>query len=800
MNLRDFRIGWRLLIKEPAYSAVVILGLTIGFAVCYLLLGLVRHSFSYNAHVPDLERVYQVKAHWNVPDAPPTWNPNTSLPARTGALSGGGELLASAFITRKIDVRIGAVVQTVKVSVVDPDFQTIFSLKVLKGDFNAALTRPDAIALSEETATQIFGNTDVVGKTVQIAGAPYLVSALLADQPAASTLPFESITGINTAIWTAEYRKLVTTNWGSSHGPVYLKLGPGMQTATVEQAIKRSFLASAFFKRQSPEQIAVLNGKDMIDFKLGRLSDAYLDPDFGPHASNHGDRKTVLGLSAVGLLILLLAATNYVNLATVRTLRRQREIAVRKVLGASAAAVSRQFLAESILVCLIATGLGLLLAWLLQPVFSDLVQRQFDHLFSPPALLASLVLGVTLGIAAGAYPSFSALKVRATSALSGRGNAETAGGLWLRRVLTVFQFATAMGLTGLTLAVAWQTRYASALDPGFDARPLLIVPTSSDMRAAPVSAFHDALKRLPGVSAVGISDAPLTINHNSTALQRESGSPIEISFFEVNPEFLNVYGLKPVAGRLYDPAMDTSAESGKIVVNVAGIRAFGFSSPHEAVGKFVRDPGGDKPWQVIGVAPDIRHRSARDDMQATVYMLSKRTGVFTVRGEGQLDGVESAIERMWPTYFPNDVLDMKRVETTLAENYADDLRLAKLLAVSSAIAIAIAAFGIYVLSAYSVQRRTREIVLRKLYGASGVAIGRLVAREFAVLIGAGALIGLPIAWIATGRYLAKFTEQAPIGLWTISAALAVALIVALCSTLRHTLSAVRIAPVQALRD
>ncbi len=155
---------------------------------------------------------------------------------------------------------------------------------------------------------------------------------------------------------------------------------------------------------------------------------------------------------------------------------------------------------------------------------------------------------------------------------------------------------------------------------------------------------------------------------------------------------------------------------------------------------------------------------------------------------------------MWPRFFPNDVLDMQRVDGTFAENYADDLRLAKLLAASSVIAIAIAAFGIYVLSAYSVQRRTREIVLRKLYGASGGAIGRLVLREFAALLGAGAVIGLPIAWIATQRYLGAFTERAPIGLWTIAAALLIALAVALGSSLRHTLSAVRIAPALALRD
>jgi putative ABC transport system permease protein len=799
--MRDFRIGWRLLLKEPAYSSVVILGLTIGFAVCFLLLGLVRHSFSYDRHVPDGDKVYVLKQRWNVPGSDGSWYDSASLPARDGILAGGQPVMASTFITRKMDVRNGARVQTIGVTVVDPDFQKIFQPKVLGGDLRAALTRPDGLALTEETAVKVFGSRDVVGKTMEIAGKPYLVAALLADQPSATTTPYAALAGVKTAIWDAEYRQMVETNWGSSHGPVYIKVPNSVAPSTLADAVRRTFAASGFYKEQTPDQIAALGGKDMIDFKLGALHDAYLDPDIVAKSPTHGDRKSVLGLAAVGLLILLLAATNYVNLATVRTLRRQREIAVRKVLGASASAVSRQFLAESVLVCLIATGFGLLLAWLLLPVFSDLVQRKLDMLFTPAALLASAVLGIVLGAAAGAYPTWSALHVRATSALSGRGNAETASGLWLRRVLTVLQFAAAMGLTGVTLAVAWQTSYASRLDPGFNPAPLLIVPTSADMRAANVSAFRGALARLPGVTGVALSDAPVTVNQNSTALQRDGGTPIEISYLMVSPDFFDVYGLKPAAGRLYSIDKDTPKDSGKLVINEEGARKLGFGSAQAAVGKFVRNPDGyGPPRQVVGIAPDIRHRSARDPMQPTIYFLSERTGVFTVKVNGDMAPVQKAIEEMWPRFFPNDVLDMKRLDAMFAANYADDLRLAKLLAASSLIAIAIAAFGIYVLSAYSVQRRSREIVLRKLYGASAGAIGRLVAREFAVLLGAGALIGLPAAWLATERYLAAYTERAPIGLWTIGAALAVATVVAFGSTLRHTLSAVRVAPVLALRD
>jgi putative ABC transport system permease protein len=810
INLRDFRIGWRLLVKEPAFSAVVILGLAVGFCACFLLLGYVNHSFSYDRHVPQRDQVYRLMQRWNLSDSDSRWGNNASLPARDGALASGVPLLASAFLQRGIDVKIGTQVQKITMAAVDPAFREIFQPKVLAGDLAAALARPDALALSRETAVKLFGAEGkpeaVVGKSVEVGGRPYQVMAVLEDQPAATTLPYEALASTTTSIWNEEYRQLVTTNWGSSHGPVYIKLqsasaaGGAQVAAQVADSVRRTMLASNFYKGMTAEQIAGLNGRDLIEFRLGSLPEAYLDPDVREQSDTHGDRTTIFGLATVALLILVLAATNYVNLATVRTLRRQREIAVRKVVGASAGAVSRQFLAESVLVCLIATALGLLLAWLLLPVFSDLVQRKLDRMFTPASLGLSLLMGVLVGLLAGAYPTWSALKVRPTAALSGRGNVETAGGLWLRRLLTVLQFATAMGLTGMTLAVAWQTRYASRLDPGFDPAPLLVVEASDDMRNANVRAFRDALVRLPGVNGVAESGSRITVNYNSGSYQRDGGAPININWLGVSPEFFAVHGLKAVAGRLYDPARDKAEERDKLVINEAGARQFGFASARDAVGKTIRQPDGSNPMQVIGVAPDIRHRSARDPMQPTIYRLSQRTPTFTVRSERDLEAVQRAIEELWARWFPNDVMNVQRVDSIFALSYADDLRLAKLLAASSVIATAIAAFGIYVLAAYSVQRRAREIVLRKLYGAGNAAVGGLVAREFLLLIGAGALLGLPPAWLAMQSYLGAFNERAPIGAWTIVAALLVAGAVALGSTLRHTLAAVRIRPALALRE
>jgi putative ABC transport system permease protein len=800
MNLRDFRVGWRQLLKEPAYSAVVVFGLAVGIAVCYLLLGFVRHSFSYDENVPERERVMRLMQRWNVAAVGNDWSDSISLPAREAALASGQPLLASAVIDYNLDVRAGDVVGTVMVALVDPDFPKIFAPRVLAGDLHAALTRPDALALTREAAIKLFGRADVVGKTVQNDRRTYVVAAVLADQPAATTLPYEGLASTSGTIWPS--LKNFRNAWGGVAGRAYLKLLPGADPQVVLDAVRRGLNQSPLVRRDYADQVAALDGRDLIEYKLGPIADAYLDPDLKENSQIHGDRRAMFGLAAVALLILLLAAVNYVNLATIRTLARQREIAMRKVLGASAQAVARQFLAESVLVCLIATMLGLLLAWLVLPLFSDLVQRRFDTMFRPGAVAAALLFGMLLGVAAGAWPTWSALRVRASAALAGRSGSETVRGLWLRRSLTALQFAAAMGLTGTTLAVAWQTHYASTLSPGFDPRPLLTLPAGNDMRDPRMRAFRDEVLRLPGVAGVAEANLPVTSSNNITSLRREGGQAIDLNLYAVSPEFFDVYGLKPLAGRLYSPALDRINETDRVVINASAARKFGFSSPQEAVGKIL---GGsdkdDQQMQVVGVAPDIRHRSAREGEQPSVFYLRDRVRILTIRCSGDPVAVRHAVQDLWPRHFPNEPVDVVHMDRFIVDQfYADDLRLAKLLAASSVIATAIAAFGIYVLAAYSVQRREREIVLRKLYGANGAEVGGLVLREFALLVGAGALVGLPPAWIALQRYLAGFTERAPIGAWTILAALLLALLVTLGSTLRHTLAAVRIRPARALRE
>jgi putative ABC transport system permease protein len=796
MNLRDFRIGWRLLVQQPAYSLVVTGGLAIGFAACFLLFGFVEFCLSYNSAIPDNDRLVVVKQRINVFPRP-EWQTWAFIPLRDIALSSG--MAVEASIAKPIDkpLRAGNELRKVDLIAVDPAFRTMFGISALQGDLNAALTQPDGLALTRAGAHKLFGAASALGQTVMIGETALQVRALLPDAPANSTQQYEALVGTSSSAW--EERNTAVSKWG--RGPIYIKLAPGASMSALTALLQKESEKSPINQRVKTSSLGKgLNGRNVADISLLALRDAYFDEDLasGREADSYGQRSSVYGLAAGGLLILLLAAINYINLATVRTLRRQREIGIRKLLGASAARLVRQFLSEAALTALLAAIAGLMLAWLLLPVFSDLVNRRLDGMFTPLRCVIALVFSVFIGVCAGAYPAWLAQNSLPGPALAGRGNSETVAGLWVRRVLTVLQFSSAMALTATALAVSWQTYFASHASPGFDPSNLMVLNLPEDqVGKPPVAAFIEEAQRLPhvqGVSSISEAVGRDRMKLINTVTTKE-GNEIPLEGKYVSANWFEVNHLKPLYGRLYDEKLDVDYEkTPRAVVNVTAAQALGYAQPQDAVGQTV--PGG---MQIVGIAPEVRFQGLHQPPKAIVYFI--RPGfVATIRTTDGLAAAYSNIEPLWHRHFPNAILEMTTQESVLAERYATDARLMRILTTTSVIAIALAAFGIYVLSAYSVQRSRREIVMRKLHGAGRADIALMMAREFSALVGAGALVGLPVAALAIQRYLASYTEHAPMGAWTLAAALGMALLVALLATTRHTLTALRMSPALALRD
>lgn len=799
-SARDFRIGWRQLVQEPGYSAVTVLGLAVACAACFLLLGFVAYCLNYNSHVPEAARVHVVKQRINFFPRP-DWNTRATLSLRDVALKSGMVEQAATATPGQQPLRVGAQLHEARLYAVDADFAAIFGVKPLAGDVGAALNRPDGLAITRETALRLFGKPDVLGKTVSIGDEVLQVLAVIPDLPANTTQRWDVLTGPLSRARPPEDRTHHPSD--RKRGQIFLKLRPGADvprlTALLQEAIEASPMNQGFRATAMGRSTAGPG----VEVRLVSMREAYFDPDLasGRDKRSYGQRDSTLALAGVALLILALAMTNWINLATVRTLKRQREIGMRKVLGASAPRVAAQFLAESVLVALLATVTGILLAWLLQPVFADLVNRELEGFFTAGRLALALLLGVSAGLAAGLYPAWTALSVRASTVLAGRdSSSETTSNLWLRRALTVLQFATAMALGGITVAVGWQTWYATTADPGFDPAnlTLLHMPLAKDEQ---VQGFVRAVKRVPGIEGAAVSAEAVGRDANKItgAYDLRKGGEVRVEIKRVSPEFFDLYGIRPSAGRLFSAGRD-QPKSRVIVLNLAAAQVLGYRTARDAVGKLpfaARDDGSE--MSVVGVAPDLRHQSMRERPGPIVYLLTDADSVVTVRTTLDQQALAKAIGPVWRQYFPHGIMTMQSAASIFGESYTQDLRMVKILGAASLVALALAAFGIYVLSAYTVQRSRREIVIRKLHGASNGAIARRLGREFGLTVAAAALIGLPVAALAIRFYLAGFAEHAPFGQWPLLAAVALALLAALAATARHTAVAIRMSPVQALR-
>ncbi|WP_395009397.1 FtsX-like permease family protein [Undibacterium sp.] len=791
MKIRDLKIAWRILLKQPAHSLVVFLGLSVSFCVCFLLLGYAKYSFEYDAHVPDAKRIFLVKHKLNV-IGNPAWVDFSVWPLKE-SLSQSGIPHRLTSIDRKIrSVIIDTNIKhEILIASVNANFPDMFAIKVLQGDLKSTLAKPDTIALSAKTAATFFGDKSVIGSRLQMDGKTYFVGAVIQDVPSNATFGFDALKGSE-----------------EGYGRAYVQVPDNIDVRMVEKHIQEIADRSPFFedviKRIYPTHAQNLGNKKAIEIRLTSLADAYFDQDLGVlKYVVRGDRRIVLALGAVSLLIVFLATTSFINLSVARTLRRQREIGVYKMLGFSRAQIIAQFVTESLTLSVAATGLGLFLAWLILPLFSELMNRQLGDLFSSTNLALSLVFSILVGLLMSVYPTWLALGVNAQQALAGRGTSESLAGARLRRSLTILQFATAMAFGAVSLAIAWQTYYSTKTNLGFEPDNLLVLKLRKPIRETESSSFRDALLRLPHVRDVAVSFRPVGRDDvgSFSAYRAPNGNYILPTYEGVSLNFFSVHGVKILAGRGFDPKLDAPENAKKVIFNHAAINALGFASPQAAIGQFVVDTN-DVPEsvQIVGVVSDLRYRSAHDSEVPRSFDPSLWPYTLAIQTDGNLPDAILSIESLWRLHFPTETFDITTSTSLIAQNYEEDLRMSKLLIIAAILSLAIAAFGIYVLSAYSVQRRFQEIAIRKIYGAKTKSIALLLGKEFGFIMLASALIGLPLGAFAISHYLATFVERAPIGGWTLLFALCVALLIALASSLRHALLAMRISPVVALRD
>jgi putative ABC transport system permease protein len=822
MRLTDFRVGLRILAKDPLYWLVAVLGMGVGLAVCLLLLGFARYSYQYDAQVPDSDNVYIIKHRSNIELGAP-WYDQAPRVLLSVATTAPGVTSASGYLTwLPLTVQVNGRLQGLRSLIALPGFAEMMGLQVLEGDLAEALSRPDTFAITATAAKRLFGTTHVLGRTLLLrldavdqSSSLARIAAVLRDPPANTTIPFETLNGPNLALIPPPLAHEAISPQSVWPSNLLIHVRPGSSLAAITEVLQQAVDRAPELQKLTPEMRQRLGNRKVMDIRLARLRDAYFDHEVATNfismKVDRGDATVVAGLVAIAILILALASINYVNLATIREIRRQREIAMRKVLGVTQRRLASQLVTESLLVSMLATAIGLLLAWLALPLFADLMNRDLHSVLSPGNIAAAMGLGLILGLLTAVYPAWIAFGVRPSLMLTGRPGSESLRSKRLRQTLSVLQVAVAMGLASFTAAIALQSRFAMDASPGFDPSSLLDLrlPVGAWTWDPNVRGLVATLSQHPAIAGIATSNDAVGRSTEtwSTAIKREGSEAMTIDVKSVSPNFFEVYGIRPVAGRLFDSQLDRDNDVTPIVINSIAAHALGFASPQLAVGQSLlfsshaqTGTGTGKliTKRIVGIAPEIRFYSLREPPHALAYDLWFG-GTLTIRASGSIAEAIRATEAAWPQYFSNSVLDLTPAKDVYAANYADDARLARLLALATGIAMIIAAFGAYVLAADAVQRRTAEIALRRLFGARRWDIGKLIAGEIGTVVLLASVIAIPLAGIAIARYLASYTERTPIAFWTLVFALLATLVISTFAAARHAWAAMMLRPAIALQ-
>ena len=765
---------YRSLSRHLLYAALNVFGLAIGVAVFLVLTLIVHYESNYDRWLPDSAGVYRLDVTYSPPGAESFESAASTFAALPFLLSDYHQIVAATRVmTDDEPVSVGTTISSETVSYVDPDFLRVIELKILAGDRAHALSSPGSVVISARTAEKYFGSVDAMGKTLTIARngvkANFTVSAVVQDLPADTTLQGTGlITGFTPAIVqdTDGFK-----DWGEVAGYTYLRFHNPGEAASVSATL------GDFVRRHTgPGRNGEAGASAYVAFSLVALTDVHFY-DAGVRLGAAGvDKRVVFSLGAVGILGLALAVINYLNLATARSGLRAREVALRKVMGATRTMLLLQFMGEAVALVAVAAVIGTAMAELTLPFLN--VLGGWSVTIDYGRLLVILVLLVlVVGSAAGAYPAILLAAFNPAMVLaSARTPAGGRLGTWLRSLLVLAQFAGAIGFAICTLVIDRQAAFLRDADRGFVRQGLIVVDSlSASELLLRQNVMLDAFRRVPGVVSATVSDAaPGSSGFGQTEFTRPGLAGTRTLVHErVGRNYFVTYGIQKLAGRVFDDAHPLDDSHGfpvqgrtyGTVINAGAAAALGFASPAASVGQVlnVKAEGGTSTLVVDGVVADVRFRSPRDPIAPQFYLYDSQgiaSGVAAIRFSGvSPSDITPLLQDAWRTVASDTPFAAKTVDERLADYYMPDQQQARLFSSGAALAVAIACLGLYGLASFNTARRVREIGIRKTLGAATGDILWLLIFQFIQPVLVANLIAWPVAWFAMRSFLAGFDQR-----------------------------------------
>jgi putative ABC transport system permease protein len=805
-----FKIAWRNIVGNPLFSAINIIGLAIGLACCIIITLFVRYELSYDKQWDNADRIYRVTRDFfgNNLELAAVAPPIAPLLKQDFAeIEDITRILATDSITlTRGDIRT----REENLIIADPNVFEFFNLEFVTGDPETALARPTDVVMTERAVARYFGDEDPVGQTLNLMDqADVTVTAIIKDLPDNTHMSFEiigSMAAIPLMMGPGELE-----SWGSNNYYTYLRLPAGYNPADLEAQF------NDFLVRHWDE-----DAESRSALGLQRLPDIHLTSNRDGEWQANGSITMIYTFSAVALFVLLIACVNFMNLTTARSTQRAREVGVRKVVGARRSQLIVQFMGESIMLTAFAMLLAVAMVEIVLPLFAAFIEKPLAFSLANPATLGILVFGIAIvGTFAGSYPALYLSKFRPVDVL--KGPASGMGSSFLRKTLVVFQFATSIALLIATGVVIAQMSYARNVDLGFDKSRNLVsaLPFFTDLWEI-YEPMKAELEAHPDILSVVYSSRVPSMENNDGSAYVAEGVQISmetvqaISDIKVDYQWFDHYDVKFLAGRPFrqdemridEPTEENPVIKAAAVLNESAARRFGWS-PEEAVGKILRQPMSREldmfvDREVVGVIPDIHFSSLHNEMKSTVYAEPNENygrSISVKLAAGDYRPAIAHFESVWKKIVPGEPVFWEFLDDRFDALYRSEARQAQMFGIFSAFAIFVATLGLFGLASFTTERRTKEIGIRKVMGASARDIVLLLTTDFTKLVLLANVIAWPVAYYFMNNWLNRFAYKAPFSEWAwlfLASAMA-ALVVAWLTIALQAGRAANSRPVLALR-
>ena len=796
MTWNFFKIAWRNLIRNKIYSFINILGLSLGLACAMLIMLYVKDEVSYDKFHTDVDTIYRVVSAREDKDGNERKNSNTGF--LQGPVFTDNVPEIDAFVRIQVgrkDVKMDTEVVSEDLLYVDPNFFSMFSFPVVYGNQETSLKDPQSVVISEELATKQFGTTDAVGKTLMLregeAFVPYTVTAITKKCPQNSSIKFDMLLPFK-----ASNEEMANgENWFNSFLNTFVTVKPGSNLGLVNDKIQKTYLSeSAEAAKIISERYGDMGALGV--YSLQPFTDMHLNKEL-PAQNGLSDASNPMYsyiLSGIALFVLLIACINFVNLTVARSVRRSKEIGIRKVVGGERKQLIVQFLGESFLLCFFAFALAIVLVQLALPVFNELSNKvlALSYLFDAKLILGYMALFIVTGLLAGFYPALVLSNYNPVETLYSR--FILSGKNYLQKSLVVLQFALASFLIISTLVIYKQFNFLTTQELGYDDSNLVVVEKEGLTRDQ-FALFKEQLKSDPNIVDVAGKNNGFWFS----AAKVNGEQQVNFAYEIVSESYIPMLDIKFVEGRNFSDK-HPSDPTHSIIVNESFVKEAGWKNPIGETVDFWYNEG--EKYTVIGVVEDYHFYALNQRISSQIFLMKPESSFGEALIKIKPNGATDALNHIAATFkqvFPVNPYSYVFKDDQNKREYEAEAKWKQIMLFSAILTIFISCIGLFGLSVLSAEKRTKEIGIRKVLGASVNHVVTILSKDFIILVVIALVIAVPIAWLVAGQWLQDYPYRIELGWQIFVAAGALVVFIALSTVSFQAIKAAISNPVKSLR-